>query len=162
VVAWIGLLLLLGPADRVVQSDRHQVRVEAPPGWTPQRQSAYPNVVAILTHRDGGRITLTAQRLRGGETPAQLAERSRPALLRQDMKIERLAPSAFDSNACEITATSRDGKSELRQIYFIHGANAYVLTLAGAVAKQAQYNKDFEVTWHGIVFLEAAPKHAPE
>ena len=69
-------LLLIAPAERTVRNDRFHVRMDAPPGWTLLKQNAYPSIVAVLTARSGARLTLSAERLRTGETAPAFAERN--------------------------------------------------------------------------------------
>src|ERR1051325_1249119 len=148
------LLLALGaPSERSLSSERYHVRIDAPAGWTILRQNAYPSMIATMTHKEGGRMTFSAQRAQPGETAEKLAERSRGALERGGLRIERIAPSPLDSGVVEVTGRSSDGKLQMRQLYLIRDETGYVLTLTAPPPKMAQYGKDLEAAWRGITYL---------
>ena len=154
------LLVALAPSERSLQSERYGVRIDAPAGWTILRQNAYPSVIASMTHRDGGRLTFSGQRAQAGDTAEKLAERSRSALEQNGLRVERIAPSPLESGMVELTGKTSDGKLLLRQLYMIHGATGYVLTLTAPPAKMAQYGKDLEAAWRGVTYFP--PKSAHE
>jgi hypothetical protein len=143
-------LVLLAPTDRTVISERHQVRIDAPLGWTVLKQTAYPSVVAIMTHREGGRLTLSAQKTRPGETVEALVASNRPALEQQGVVIDRVAPSSAGEGVTELTGHSRNGRIALRQIYGIRGSWGFVLTLSGPPSKMTQFAHDLELAWHSL------------
>src|SRR5205823_9847189 len=112
-VALPVLLVLFTPPDRSVQNDVYHVRVEAPAGWTVLKQSAYPSVIATMTHKEGGRMTLSAQHVSAGQAVDKLAERGRAALEHDGVRVERVLPSPLGDGTVELYATSRDGKQQL-------------------------------------------------
>jgi hypothetical protein len=140
-------LALLAQGDRPASGDRAPARIDPPPGWSILKQTAYPSVIAVLSHPGGGRITLSGVRLAPADTPDRLAQRNRAVLEKQGMKIGKLAPAG---DAVELLATSRDGRAEIRQLYFQRGVWGFILTLTTPAPKMAQYTKDLDTAWHSI------------
>ena len=64
-MTFMGLALIAAAtAPRVYRNPAMQVHsFEPPPGWELAPQSSYPWLLASYAHRDGGRLTLAAQRL---------------------------------------------------------------------------------------------------
>ncbi|HJZ85224.1 MAG TPA: hypothetical protein VKN99_08655 [Polyangia bacterium] len=154
------LAFLLAAPERSVVSDRYQVRIDAPAGWTVLRQTAYPSMIAVMTHKDGGRLTLSAQRARAGDTVEAVAERNRAALERTGMQTGKVGPSSIGEGTVELTATTRDGKLQVRQLHFLHGSTEFALTLTAPPPKMAAYAKDLDAAWRAITYLP--PKSAKE
>lgn len=71
-----------GPTDRRFVSARNGITVEAPPGWTLSTHTGFPNILVLLLHPDGSRISIAVS-----DTPAkdarEVAEPNRRALERQ-------------------------------------------------------------------------------
>jgi hypothetical protein len=139
---------LLAPSDRTVASDRYQIKIDAPVGWIVQKQSAYPSVVAAMAHRDGGRLTLSAQKARSLETAQTLCDRNKAALEKTGMRIQKVTPLPPD--AVEVEATAKDGSLGLRQIYFVRGQWGFSLTLSAPSSKMQQYMRDLDAAWHSV------------
>src|SRR5437868_5768225 len=73
-----------GTSARSYRNEAMHVRqFEPPSGWVLAPQGSYPRLLASYSHREGGRITLSAQRVPAGTTAVQLAEMSRGPLERQ-------------------------------------------------------------------------------
>src|SRR5215471_12388842 len=103
------LLFAVGPTERSLTNERYHVRIDAPAGWTILRQNAYPSMIATMTHKEGGRMTLSAQHTQPGDTAGKLAERSRSALEKSGLRVENIAPSSLESGVVELTGKSSDG-----------------------------------------------------
>jgi hypothetical protein len=142
-------LLLFAPSDRTVSNEHYNVRIEAPVGWTVQKQIAYPSVIAVMAHRDGGRMTLSAERARSAETAQTLAERNRAAMEKKGMKVVRTSPLP-GNDAVEIEATTGKGDLAMVQVYFVRGLWGFSLTLAAPPSKIAQYAHDLDVAWRSV------------
>lgn len=71
-----------GPTDRRFVSARNGITVEAPAGWTLSTHTGFPNILVLLLHPDGSRISIAVS-----DTPAkdarELAEPNRRALEKQ-------------------------------------------------------------------------------
>jgi len=142
-------LLLFAPSDRTVVNEHYNVRIEAPVGWTVQKLVAYPSVVAVMAHRDGGRMTLSAERARSAETAQTLAERNRAAMEKKGMKVTHLSPLP-GNEAVELEATTAKGDLAMVQVYFVRGLWGFSLTLAAPPSKIAQYTHDLDVAWRTV------------
>jgi len=71
-----------GPTDRRFVSARNGITVEAPTGWTLSTHTGFPNILVLLLHPDGSRISIAVS-----DTPAkdarEVAEPNRRALEKQ-------------------------------------------------------------------------------
>jgi hypothetical protein len=142
-------LALLAPSDRTITNEHYNVRIDAPIGWAVQKQIAYPSVVAVMAHRDGGRMTLSAERARSAETAQTLAERNRAAMEKKGMRVTHLAPLP-GNDAVEVEATTQNGSLAMRQVYFVRGLWGFSLTLTAPPSKIAQYAHDLDVAWRSV------------
>jgi hypothetical protein len=158
VALFIALLVALSPPDRSAVSIRFHLRIEVPLGWTLLRQTSYPSIIAVMTHRDGGRLTLSGQPVGAGATARTLVDQNRPLLEKQGLRIERLRSEADGVLAVE--ASTHDGKLAVRQLYSVRVNRGLVLTLAAASAKIPGLTKDFELAWHSIRDLEEEDRDA--
>src|SRR5262249_22561953 len=131
-------LTIFAPSERTVTNEHYNVRIDAPAGWTVLKQVAYPNVIAVMSHRDGGRLTLAAERARSAETAQSLAERNRASMEKKGMRVRRLAPLG-GNDAALVEASTADGALLMRQVYFVRGLWGFSLTLAAPPSKIPQY-----------------------
>jgi hypothetical protein len=159
--------LFLVPSERSAVSARYAARIDAPLGWKMLRQSAYPNTIGVMVHRDGGKLTFSAQDMHPGDSLQAVAERNRDAMLRDGFHITSFAPSESGSRGLPlgtsgyaVEATSKDGRLELRQLYFQHGTFAYVATLASPRGRVDQYQRDLDALVRSVTFT--AGKENPE
>jgi hypothetical protein len=141
-------LLAAPPNNRRYQNDAMGVRLFAPPiGWDKQPQSSYPRLLAAYSHREGGRMTLAAQKVPPGTTPEKLATEARASLERQGFAQVALRP---DGERVRIEATLDGGKKIARQVYLVQGGIGYVITLI-APAPGTQALADLEETLRSLV-----------
>src|SRR4051812_44701345 len=81
-----GLFTVAGAGNppRVYRNEAMRVRAfEAPAGWELAPQSSYPRLLASYSHHEGGKLTLSAQKVPATTTSMDLAEQSRMPLEKQ-------------------------------------------------------------------------------
>jgi hypothetical protein len=143
-----SLPLLVAAGGRPFHYDALKVRAfEAPVGWEPQPVGSYARLAAIWETRDGGRMTLVAQKIAPGATARSLAEQSRPALVRQgfrDVTLVPAAPASDQSDRVALHAVVDEGRHFARQLYAVSGDLGYVLTMIGSIARAPQLERDFD------------------
>jgi len=137
------LALTLGAsAGRQFQSDAMNVRMfEPPPGWELSPQATYPRLLAAYAHAEGGRLTLSAERVPAGTTAAHLAAEALAPLEKQGFKQVRLKP--FGDRA-RLSAELDGGRRLVHQLYVVEGGIAYVITIIGPRAAADRLAADFE------------------
>jgi hypothetical protein len=142
------LPFLVAAGGRSFHHDAMKVRgFEAPMGWEPQPTGSYPRLLAQWETKDGGRMTLVAQKVRGELDARGLAAESKPALERQGFRaitIAAQAPSGDESDRARLDATVDDGHRFVRQLYVVADGIGYVLTMAGPITRAPQMRRDFE------------------
>ena len=142
------LPLVAGAGGRSFHHDAMKVRgFEAPIGWEPQPTGSYPRLLAQWETKDGGRMTLVAQKLRAELGARALATESRPALERQGFRAITLAderPAGDDSERVRLDATVDDGHRFVRQLYVVADGIGYVLTMVGPLARAPQMRREFD------------------
>ncbi len=116
--------------ERRFFSARLGVGVEAPVGWTLSLHTGYPEILILLLHPDGSRISLSAAPTTATDAHA-LVEQSRRGLEAQHLAITRVANGVRGGALVD----TRGGGRELRQYYLVRAAGAgkrqgVVLTLA--------------------------------
>jgi hypothetical protein len=148
---WALVLLALftvAAGGRTFRHDAMKVRgFEPPVGWEPRQASSYPRLLAMWETKEGGRMTLVAQKLKREATARQLVEESRGALERQGFRAIAIAderPSGDDSQRARLDATVDDGHKFVRQLYVVWGGIGYVLTMVGPIARAPQMRRDFD------------------
>jgi hypothetical protein len=160
----VAVVLLLAGARAAVSASRerrffsaHQgVGLEAPAGWTLSLHTGYPEILCLLLHPDGSRITLSASATKAPDAKA-LAEQSRRGLEAQHLAITRVADGPRGGVLVEARGVGRD--AELRQLYIVRGAGAgksqgVVLTLSTRAQDLAAAGPAFDWTVAHLV-LEA-------
>lgn len=146
----VALLPLLAAAGgRPFRQDALRVRgFEAPVGWEPQTVGSYARLLAAWETKDGGRLTLVAQKLKLSSMSARaLADESRPALERQgfrELKLTTPPPPTDDSDRVLLDAVVDDGHRFVRQLYAVWGDIGYVVTMVGPIARAPQMRRDFD------------------
>jgi hypothetical protein len=102
-------------------STRAGVGLETPPGWTLSLHTGYPNVLCILIHPGGSRISLAADRATAPNAAA-LVEENRPGLIAQGLTVDRVSPGPLDGLLVDARAPRRN--QSLRQLYLVRALNA--------------------------------------
>jgi hypothetical protein len=126
------------PHDRRFSSARHGISVEAPPGWTLSTHTGYPNILVLLLHPDGSRISVAAS-----PTPAQtareLAETNRKGLDGQQLEVIKVSAGARGGVVIEARSRTRD--EMVRQLYLVRSIrpNVRQAVVLSLVAKKAMF-----------------------
>jgi hypothetical protein len=118
--------------ERRFFSARLGVGVETPNGWTLSQHTGYSEILCVLVHPDGSRISLSAAATKASDAKA-LAEQSRRGLEAQHLTITRVAPGPRGGVLLDARGAGRP--TELRQLYIVRPAGAgkaqgVVLTLS--------------------------------
>jgi hypothetical protein len=118
--------------ERRFFSARLGVGVDAPTGWTLSLHTGYPEILCVLVHPDGSRISLSAAVTKAADAKT-LAEQSRRGLEAQHLTITRVGPGPRGGVILEARGAGRP--TELRQLYVVRPAGAgksqgVVLTLS--------------------------------
>ena len=71
-----------GPTERRFVSARNGISVEAPPGWTLSTHTGFPNILVLLLHPDGSRISIAVSETQAKDA-REVAEPNRRALEKQ-------------------------------------------------------------------------------
>src|SRR2546423_14815312 len=91
----VGFLpLLVAAGGRSFHNEAMKVRGFEPPlGWDSQPVGSYARLLGAWETRDGGRLTLVAQKVKDGATARSLVDESRPALERQRLREVKVSPA---------------------------------------------------------------------
>jgi len=117
-----GARVLADPSrERRFFSARQGVGVEAPVGWALSLHTGYPEILCVLLHPDGSRISLSAASTKVVDARA-LAEQSRRGLEAQHLAITRLGAGPRSGVLVEARGAAR--ATELRQLYIVRPAGA--------------------------------------
>jgi hypothetical protein len=142
------LPLVVAAGGRPFHSDALKVRgFEPPVGWEPQPVGSYARLLAAWETKEGGRLTLVAQKIKDGLDARGLAEESRPALQRQGFREIKLSPSApptDDSNRIVLDGVVDDPHRFVRQLYVVASGIGYVVTMVGPIGRAPQMKRDFD------------------
>jgi hypothetical protein len=116
-----ALLANSGPAagatkDRRFTSAKLGVTVDAPSGWTMSLHTGYPNIIAVLLHPSGGRISVAVSQTTA-RSSLELADQNRRGLEAQGLSVG----ASINSGAGGITleAQSRTRDEAVRQYYLV-------------------------------------------
>jgi hypothetical protein len=127
-----------GTKARRFFSARQGVGVEAPLGWSLSLHTGYANVLCVLIHPGGSRISLAADRT-AAKDAAALVEQSRPGLVAQGLSVDRVAPGPRDGVVLDARSAHRD--QAVRQLYLVRAVEgtrgerqALVVTLTTTLA----------------------------
>ena len=132
-LALLALAAVAATRERRFFNARQGVGVEAPVGWTLSQHTGYPEILVVLLHPDGSRISLSAAPTTASDARA-LVEQSRRGLEAQHLAIARVAPRPARRRARR-RARRGPRRAELRQLYLVRPAGAgkrqaVVLTLS--------------------------------
>jgi hypothetical protein len=135
--------------ERRFYSARAGVGLEAPPGWSLSAHTGYPNILCLLVHPSGSRISLAVDAAGATQDAAGLAEQSRAGLVAQGIEITGVAPGPRGGVVVDARVPRRN--QALRQLYLVRvveGAPAWrqaiVLTLTTATADLAAASGAFD------------------
>ncbi len=139
-----GFLIVAGAgnAPRVYRNEAMRVRAfEAPAGWELAPQSSYPRLLASYSHHEGGKLTLSAQKVPPGTTSMDLAEQSRIPLQKQGFTALRVHA---DGSRARLEADLDGGKRFIKQLYVVEGGIGYVVTMIGPLHALSRMAADYE------------------
>jgi hypothetical protein len=141
-LAALGLFLVAAGPGRVYRNDAVRVRAFAPPqGWELAPQSSYPRLLASYSHREGARITLSAQRIAASATAWDLAAQSKVPLEKQGFSNIRITR---DGDRTHLDADLDGGRRVAKQVYVATAGFGYVITLVSPQTAAAQAAADFD------------------
>ena len=128
--------------ERRFYSARAGVGLEAPPGWSLSAHTGYLNILCLLVHPSGSRISLAVDAAVTAQDAAALAEQSRPGLAAQGIEITGVAPGPRGGVVVDARVARRN--QALRQLYLVRTVEgnpawrqAIVLTLTTTPADLA-------------------------
>jgi hypothetical protein len=141
-VGLAGGIAAAGNPPRVYRNDIMKVRAfEAPADWELAPQSSYPRLLASYSHRDGGKLTLSAQRVSAATTAMELAEQSRVPLEKQGFTQLHIKP---EGSRARLEADLDVSRRFARQVYLVEGGIGYVVTLIAPLAVLPKMTADFD------------------
>ena len=108
---------------------------------------SWGGLLTSFAHADGGRLTLTAQKVPAGTTAATLVEQSRAALEKQGFSAIHVT---VDKERARLDALLDGGKRMARQAYVVDGGIGYVVTLIAPESAAAPMTRDFEFALHSL------------
>jgi hypothetical protein len=97
-------------------SARAGVGLETPPGWNLSLHTGYPNVLCVLVHPQGSRISVAVDRATALDSAALVAE-NRPGLAAQGLTIDRVSPGPLGGVLVDARAPRHN--QSLRQLYLV-------------------------------------------
>jgi hypothetical protein len=128
--------------ERRFYSARAGVGLEAPPGWSLSAHTGYLNILCLLVHPSGSRISLAVDAAVTAQDAAALAEQSRLGLAAQGIAITGVAPGPRGGVIVDAYVARRN--QALRQLYLVRAVEgnpawrqAIVLTLTTTPADLA-------------------------
>ena len=128
--------------ERRFYSARAGVGLEAPPGWSVSAHTGYPNILCLLLHPSGSRISLAVDATLAAPDAAALVEQSRAGLGAQGIEITAVAPGPRGGVVVDSRVPRRN--QALRQLYVVRAVagnppwrQAIVLTLTTSPADLA-------------------------
>lgn len=149
---------LAAGSSRLYRNDALRVRAFEPPAnWQLAPQSSYPRLCAAYSHENGGRMTLTAQKVPAGSSAESLARSSRLALERQGFTGVLIAPDREGSRV-RLEAKLDGGKRLLQQLYSVDGDLGYVVSLVAPEAHAAEMQRDFEAAARSFIVGAVEPR----
>jgi hypothetical protein len=148
--------------ERRFFSARAGVGIDAPGGWTLSLHTGYPEILCVLLHPDGSRISVSAALTKAADAKA-LAEESRKGLEAQRLAIKKVADGPRGGVLVEARGAGKD--AELRQLYLVRGAGGakrqgIVVTLSTHAATLATASPAFD--WAVAHLLLEVPLDAEE
>jgi hypothetical protein len=147
-----GFVARAATLERRFFSARHGVGVEAPVGWTLSLHTGYPEILVVLRHPDGSRISLSAAPTTAADAHA-LVEQSRRGLEAQHLTITRVGAGPRGGVLVDTLSVGRD--AALRQYYLVRAAGAgkrqgVVVTLTTRTETLASAGPAFDAAVAGL------------
>jgi hypothetical protein len=106
--------------ERRYSNSKYGVTVDAPAGWALSPHTGYPDILMVLVHPSGARISLAAADTALGSA-RELAEQNRRGLEAQGLTITAIAPAPRDGVI--VDALPKTGADRLRQYYVLRTAD---------------------------------------
>jgi hypothetical protein len=97
-------------------STRAGVGLETPPGWSLSVHTGYPNVLCILIHPGGSRISVAVDRATAKDAAA-LVDENRPGLTAQGLAVDRVSSGPLGGLLVDARAPRHN--QSLRQLYVV-------------------------------------------
>jgi hypothetical protein len=166
-IALLGVAISVGIATAALRerrffSARHGVGIEAPTGWTLSQHTGYPDILVLLLHPDGSRISLSVAPTAAADARA-LVEQSRRGLEAQRLAITHVTGGPRAGALVDARNAARG--SQLRQLYVVRPVGggkrqAVVLTLVARAETFGSAASGFE--WAMAHLALEPPAGAPE
>ena len=125
------------------------VAFEPPQGWDRAATPPSARLLATWAHREGGRLTLAADRIATGVDAAHLFDESRAALENQGWTLDRVdrnpaRPSGDSGSRVLVEASLARGRRHARQLYVVDSGFAYVVTMVASTGQEKNSARDFD------------------
>ncbi len=105
-----------GPTDRRFVSARNGITVEAPTGWTLSTHTGVPNILVLLLHPDGSRISIAVSETQAKDA-REVAEPNRRVLERQTGSA--VTARAGARNGVELDGHAASRNEAIVQLYLV-------------------------------------------
>ena len=149
--------------DGRFSNPKYGVTVDAPPGWTLSLHTGYPDILAVLLHPSGSRISIAAANT-ALASARELAEQNRRALEAQGLSV--LAIGDGGRGGAVLDAQSRTRAERVRQCYLLRPMEgdtrtAVVVTLTAPTSLLATMIPTLEQITARIAAEAPAPSATP-
>jgi hypothetical protein len=134
-----GSVRTLRAPDQRIQS------FEPPSAWERAADPPSSLVLGVWSHRDGGRITLAADRVASGTVAGRVFDDSRKSLVSQGWSLGKVDRAPNGARVL-VEATLEHGRRIARQAYIVDGGFVYVVTMVAPAEQTADRARDFEDT----------------
>jgi hypothetical protein len=105
-----------GPTERRFVSARNGITVEAPTGWTLSTHTGFPNILVLLLHPDGSRISIAVSETQAKDA-REVAEPNRRVLERQTGSA--VTARAGARNGVELDGQAASRSEAIVQLYLV-------------------------------------------
>jgi hypothetical protein len=155
-----------GPTDRRFVSARNGIAVEAPTGWTLSTHTGFPNILVLLLHPDGSRISVAVSETQARDA-REVAEPNRRALEKQTGSA--VTARAGARNGVELDGQAGGRNEGIVQLYLVRALapegprQAIVVSLIAPQAALAlrRADLDFVIGKLGLTAVTLLPATAP-
>jgi hypothetical protein len=136
-----------GPNDRRFVSARNGITAEAPTGWTLSTHTGFPNILVLLLHPDGSRISIAVSETQAKDA-REVAEANRRALEKQTGSA--VTARAGARNGVELDGQAANRKEAIVQLYLVRALapegprQAIVVSLIAPAAALALRRADLD------------------
>jgi hypothetical protein len=119
--SFAALLAISGPAagatkERRFTSAKLGVTVEAPGGWTMSLHTGYPNIIAVLLHPSGSRLSVAISPT-AARSSQELADQNRRGVEAQGLSVGAIGNSSASGIILDAQSPTRD--EAVRQYYLV-------------------------------------------